>query len=322
MRRTARPLAAPRLPTMSDFLNEGWGIYIALMTIASIGGCAVLLKSMSTKRSARAEQVDTTGHVWDEDLTEWNNPLPLWWMWLFYITIVFSVGYLVLYPGLGAYGGYFGWSSSGEYGEERKRADETYKPIFERYVKQEVKAVAGDADARRIGQRLFLSYCAQCHGSDAGGSRGFPSLRDADWLYGGEPEAIRTSISEGRGGLMPPMGAAVGSTEDVRDVAHYVLKLAGRTNDSLRAYRGKTKFETVCAACHGAAGKGNPQIGAPNLTDDVWLHGGSEASIVETITNGRRGTMPAHKEILDGDKIHLLTAYVYGLSAARSDEPK
>jgi cytochrome c oxidase cbb3-type subunit III len=307
---------------MSDFFSEGWGIYVTLMTIASIAGCAVLLKSMSTKRAAKGQQVDTTGHVWDEDLAEWNNPLPLWWMWLFYITIIFSVGYLILYPGLGSYGGFLGWSSSGQYTDESARAAESYKPIFEKYVRQDVKTVAADPEARRIGQRLFLSYCAQCHGSDAGGSRGFPNLRDSDWLYGGEPEAIRTSITEGRGGVMPPMGATVGSSEDVRDVAHYVLKLSGRTNDSLRAYRGKAKFDTICAACHGANGKGNPQIGAPNLTDEVWLHGGSEAAIVETITNGRKSIMPAHKQLVDADKIHLLTAYIYGLSAARSDGEK
>ena len=307
---------------MSDFLNEGWAIYIAVMTIVSIIGCAVLLKAMSAKRPARTEQVDTTGHVWDEDLAEWNNPLPLWWMWLFYITILFSVGYLILYPGLASYGGYFGWSSSGQYGEERAHADATYKPIFDRYARQDVKTVASDPEARRIGHRLFLTYCAQCHSSDAGGSRGFPNLRDKEWLYGGEPEVIRTSIADGRGGVMPPMGAAVGNSEDIRDVAHYVLKLSGRTSDSLRAYRGKTKFESVCAACHGRNGTGNPQIGAPNLTDEVWLHGSSEAWIVETITKGRKSMMPAHRQILDPEKIHLLTAYVYGLSVTRSDEQK
>ena len=307
---------------MSDFFNEGWGLYIAITTIASIAGCAVLLKSMSTKRPAKTEQVGTTGHVWDDDLAEWNNPLPLWWMWLFYLTILFAVGYLVLYPGLGAYRGFLGWSSGGQYREESARATETYKPIFEKYARLDVKTVAADAEARRIGERLFLSYCAQCHGSDAGGSRGFPNLRDSDWLYGGDPETIRTSITEGRGGVMPALGATVGGSEDVRDVAQYVLKLAGRTNDGLRAYRGKAKFDSICAACHGANGTGNPQIGAPNLTDEVWLHGGSEAKIVETITKGRNSMMPAHKQILDPDKIHLLTAYVYGLSAARSGDDK
>lgn len=307
---------------MSDFFNEGWSLYIALVTIVSIVACAVLLQSMSSRPPKAKAEIDTTGHTWDGDLTEWNNPLPLWWMWLFYLTILFSVGYLVLYPGLGSYQGYFGWSSGGQYRQEQAQADKVYKPIFEKYAQLDVKTVALDPEARQIGQRLFLSYCAQCHGSDAGGSRGFPSLRDRDWIYGGEPEAIRASITEGRTGRMPPMAQALGGAEDVRDVAHYVLKLAGRTSDNLRAFRGKIKFDATCAACHGPEGKGNPALGAPNLSDEVWLHGSSEASIVETITKGRTSTMPGHGRFLDADKIHLLTAYIYGLSAPRPEPQK
>jgi cytochrome c oxidase cbb3-type subunit 3 len=299
---------------MNEFFHDGWGLYIALMTLASIIACAVLLKSMTTRRTAPGETVDTTGHTWDDDLTEWNNPLPRWWMWLFYLTIVFSLAYLVLYPGLGAYEGVLGWSSQQQYQQERARAEQTYKPIFEKYAQQDIPTVAADPGAREIGQRLFLSYCAQCHGADAGGSRGFPSLRDKDWLYGAEPEIIRTSIAEGRNGLMPPLGEAIGGGENVRDVAHHVLKLAGRTHDGLRAHRGKPKFEAVCAACHGQDGKGNQALGAPNLTDGIWLHGSTEAAIVEGIVKGRSGAMPAQKQLLDADKIHLLAAYVYGLS--------
>ena len=301
---------------MSDFTSEAWGIYVALIALISILGCGVLLKSLSTRRTAPGEKVGTTGHTWDGDLEEWNNPLPRWWMWLFYLTIVFSLGYLVLYPGLGQYRGYLGWSSHGQYEREQAHASATYGPLFERFVSQDIQTVAANPEAREIGQRLFLNYCAQCHGSDAGGSRGFPSLRDSDWLYGGEPETIRASIAGGRRGAMPPLGATVGSDEDVKDTAHYVLKLAGRTHDGLRAYRGKAKYDTICAACHGPQGKGNRQIGAPNLTDEIWLHGGSEAFIVETITKGRKSLMPEHKAFLDEGKIHLLSAYVYGLSAA------
>ena len=307
---------------MSDFINDGWGLYIAIMTVISILACAVLLKSMTTTRPATPSQVDTTGHTWDGDLTEWNNPLPRWWMWLFYITIVFGLGYMVVYPGLAAYEGVFGWSSIGQYERERIEAAKTYQPIYDKYAQQEVKTVAADPEARQIGQRLFLNHCAQCHGSDAGGSRGFPSLRDREWLYGGEPEAIRTSITEGRTGVMPPMGQAVGNSEDIRDVAHYVLRLAGRTSDDLRAHRGKSKFEAICAACHGVNGKGNPQIGAPNLIDEVWLHGSSEAIITDIITKGRTGVMPGHGRFLDAGKIHLLTAYIYGLSAPGSVDKK
>ncbi len=300
---------------MNDFTHDGWGLYIALIAVVSIVACAVFLKVLSTRRVAPGEQVGTTGHVWDEDLAEWNNPLPRWWMWLFYATIVFALGYLVLYPGLGTYQGYLGWSSQGQYQAERARAAAEYAPVYAKYLKEDIPTVAADPEARQMGQHLFLTYCAQCHGSDAGGSRGFPDLHDKDWLYGGDPESIRTSITEGRNGTMPPQGANVGSDEDVRDVAQYVLKLSGRTHDDLRAYRGKAKFDTICAACHGPEGKGNKQIGAPNLSDEVWLHGGTEAFIIETITKGRKSVMPAHKGVLDAGKIHLLTAYVYGLSA-------
>lgn len=307
---------------MSDFTSEVWSIYIALITLVSIIACAVLLKALSTKRVAPGEQVDTTGHTWDEDLTEWNNPLPRWWMWLFYITIVFALVYLVLYPGLGSYAGYFGWSSRGQYQTEQAQAAAVYSPIFDKFLKQDLKTVAADAEARQMGQRLFLTYCAQCHGSDAGGGKGFPNLRDNDWLYGGTPENIEASITNGRNGVMPPQGTTVGGDEGAKDVAHYVLSLSGRTHDSLRAFRGKLKFNTVCAACHGMDGKGNQTIGAPNLTDNIWIYGGSEKNIIETIMKGRgtnmvaggTSVMPAHKDILDKAKIHLLAAYVWGLS--------
>lgn len=299
---------------MSDFTSDGWSIYIALITVVSIVACVVLLYGVSGRRLAPGEKIETTGHAWDEDLVEWNNPLPRWWMWLFLVTVVFSLVYLALYPGLGSYAGYFGWSSRGQYQDEQAQAAAAYGPVIDKFLKQDIPTVAASPEARQMGQRLFLTYCAQCHGSDAGGSRGFPSLRDKDWLYGGDPEAIRTSITEGRNGMMPPMGTALGSDEDVKDVMHYVFSMGGRTNDGLRAHRGKAKFETTCAACHTAKGTGNPQIGAPNLTDDVWLHGASDAAIMESISKGRKGAMPAHKVFLDDGKIHLLTAYVFGLS--------
>jgi len=299
---------------MSDFVHDGWSLYIAIITLASLVACAVLLKMMSTRKMAPGEKPGTTGHGLDEDLQEWHNPLPSWWMWLFYITIVFALVYLILYPGLGSYKGYLGWTSTGQYQDEQKQAAATYGPIIDKFLKQDVQTVAANPEAREIGQRLFLNYCAQCHGSDAGGSKGYPNLRDNDWLYGGTPEAIKTTLLNGRNGAMPPMGAAVGGAEEVRDVAHFVLSLSGRTHDSLRAQRGKPKFAATCAACHGADGKGNQQIGAPNLTDDIWLHGGTEAVITETIVKGRMNQMPAHKDFLDEGKIHLLSAYVLGLS--------
>jgi cytochrome c oxidase cbb3-type subunit 3 len=298
---------------MSDFSSDFWAYYIAVITVVSIIACAVLLYTCSTKRVSASGQTDTTGHTWDEDLSEWNNPLPRWWMWLFYITIVFGLAYLVLYPGFGNYAGVLGWTSKGQYDDEQKQAAAQYGPLFDKYLQQDIATVAADPEARAIGQRLFLNYCAQCHGSDAGGGKGFPNLRDSDWLYGGEPETIKTTIANGRNGIMPPLGAALGSEDDVKNVAHYVMSLSGRTHDELRAAQGKSKFG-VCAACHMPNGKGNPALGAPNLTDSTWLYGGSEATIMETITRGRNNVMPAHKAFLDDGKIHVLAAYVYSLS--------
>jgi len=298
---------------MSDFSSDFWTFYIGLITVVSIIACALLLYSYSTARAAKGDEAGTTGHVWDEDLAEKNNPLPRWWMWMFYLTIIFSLIYLALYPGLGSYAGAFGWSSRQQYDDEQKQAAALYGPIFDGYLKQDIKAVADDPKAHAIGQRLFLNYCAQCHGSDAGGGVG-PNLRDDVWLYGGDPETIKASITNGRLGIMPPMGAAVGSEEDIKDVANYVRSLSGLAHDASRAQRGKVKFAAICAACHGADGKGKRELHSADLTDKDWLYGSSEATIIETITKGRTGQMPAHKGFLDDGKIHLLTAYVYSLS--------
>ncbi len=298
---------------MSDFTNDFWSVYIAVITVVSMIACGVLLFTFSSTSGSGA-QGETTGHTWDEDLSERNSPLPRWWMWMFYITIVFSLIYLVLYPGLGTYKGTYGWSSKGQFEAEQKDAAAQYGPIFDKYLQQDLKAVAADPDARVIGQRLFLNYCSQCHGSDAGGGRGFPNLRDDVWLYGGDPETIKTSIRDGRLGMMPAIGAAVGGPEAIKDVANYVRSLSGLQHDAEMAERGKVKFGAICAACHGAEGKGKPELHSANLTDKDWLYGSSEATIIETITKGRTGQMPAHKQFLDDGKIHLLAAYVYGLS--------
>jgi cytochrome c oxidase cbb3-type subunit 3 len=279
----------------------------------------VLLKSMSTHRAPG--ESDTTGHTWDEDLVEYNHPLPRWWIWLFYITIVFSLVYLLLYPGLGSYAGSFKWTSTGQYEEEVKSAEALYGPLYQKFASQDVRQLAADPEARAVGQKLFLNNCAQCHGSDAAGGRGFPNLTDRDWLYGGEPEAIEASIMNGRNGIMPALGPSLGQ-EGTLDAANYVLSLSGAKHDAARAARGKQTFAAVCSACHGADGKGNQTLGAPNLTDNIWLHGGSEAAIVETITKGRgsnalnpgQSAMPAHKDSLGEAKVRILAAYVYSLS--------
>lgn len=304
---------------MSQFTSGFWDIYISVLTIASVLACALLLK-MHSARQVAGTKTETTGHSWDEDLAEYNNPLPLWWMWLFYITIGFSLVYLYLYPGLGSYAGALGWTQVKQFEEENAAADREFGPLYQRFASLDVRAIAADPAARAVGQKLFLNSCAQCHASDAGGSKGFPNLTDKDWLYGGEPEEIKASIANGRNGIMPPMGAALGE-QGTKDVAHFVMSLSGLVNDSLRTARGKALYAQTCVACHGPEGKGNPQLGAPNLTDKVWLYGSSEPTIIEIITNGRNNQMPAHKDLLSEAKIHLLAGYVYSLSMPVNSPP-
>jgi cytochrome c oxidase cbb3-type subunit 3 len=307
---------------MSDFTSGFWNWYVALITVLSIFGCGLLLWSQSkhkVKIGQDGQPEKTTGHVWDEDLTELNTPMPRWWMGLFYLTIVFGIGYLILYPGLGSYAGKLGWQSGGAYKLEVRQANLDYGPLFDKYLRQDIPAVARDPQAHEIGQRLFLNYCAQCHGSDARGNKGYPNLTDKDWLYGGEPSVIKETIMKGRHGQMPPMGAALGADKDIENVAHYVRSLSGLTADPVKVAFGKPKFG-ACAACHGFDAHGNPALGAPNLTDKVWLYGGSAETIMETIRKGRDNTMPAWGEFLGEGKAHVLAAYVWSLS--NEGEPK
>ena len=302
---------------MADFTSSFWGVYVAVITLVSIIACAVFLKTQTTARVAG--KVETTGHTWDEDLAEWNNPLPNWWRWLFYITIVFALIYLALYPGLGIWGGALNWTSSGQYAQERARAEAAVQPLYDKFGKEPLAQLAGNTEARAIGQNLFLTYCAQCHASDARGGYGFPNLTDPDWLYGGAPEVIEQTILAGRNGVMPPFGPALGG-EGAKDVANYVLSLSGLASDSIRAQKGKEIFAVNCVACHGPDGKGNPALGAPNLTDKTWLYSSSEAAIIETVTKGRNNQMPAFKDRLGDQRVHILAAYIWGLS--NSDKSK
>jgi cytochrome c oxidase cbb3-type subunit 3 len=298
---------------MSDFTSNFWSVYVAAITVVSILACLWLLWiSGRVKVSAKVDD-NTTGHVWDGDLREMNNPLPRWWMWLFVITIAFGLAYLALYPGLGSYPGKLGWTELGEHQAEVDQGNLASAPLYARYAAMKVEDVAREPEARAMGERLFMNNCAQCHGSDARGSKGFPNLTDHDWLHGGTPEAITQSITKGRIGQMPPMAAAVGSADDVKNVANYVLSLSGSPHDSLRAGLGKAKF-TACAACHGMDGKGNQALGAPNLTDDIWLHGYGEQAIIAMVNNGKVNQMPAQEGKLTTAQIHVLAAYVWGLS--------
>jgi cytochrome c oxidase cbb3-type subunit 3 len=298
---------------MSDFIHNGWSLFVAAATVVSLVACLVLLAIASRRKVIPNDP--TTGHVWDEDLREYNNPLPRWWMGLFVITVLFSGGYLLLYPGLGSMRGTLDWSSSGELAADEQAARQAMAPVYAKFANLPAAELARDAQAMGIGERLFLNNCAGCHGSDARGSKGFPDLTDSDWMYGGTPERIEETIAKGRTGMMPPMAAAVGNAEDVRNVAQYVLSLSGGPYNSLAAELGKAKF-TACAACHGLDGKGNAQLGAPNLTDKVWLHGWGEEAIVAIVNSGRTNVMPAHADRLSPEQIHVLAAYVWSKSNA------
>ncbi len=301
----------------NDFVSGFWSLYVIVITLGSVIGCTVFLL---VQDKAKTNVGNTTGHLWDETLEEYNNPLPNWWRWMFYITLVFAFAYLALYPGLGNFGGTFGWSMRGQWDGEMKKADEQYAPIFNKFLKQDIRAVAANPEAKEIGQRLFLTYCTQCHGSDAKGGKGFPNLADSDWLWGGTPDKVKESITKGRDAMMPAKGTKPDLTADeTKDLANYVRSLSGMPADATRAQKGKELFPAACAACHGPEGKGNVGL-APNLTDKVWLYGSSEAEIVNGITHGRVNRMPAWGEFLGEAKVHLLTAYVYGLGGGVKED--
>ncbi len=297
---------------MSDFTSDFWSIYVSVITVVSILACGLLLW-FSGKARAMTAHDNTTGHIWDGDLREMNNPLPRWWVWLFVITIVFSLAYLAMYPGLGSYAGKLGWTSTGQHSAEMDKGEREVAPLYAKFTAMKAQDVARDPQAMAIGERLFMNNCAQCHGSDARGSKGFPNLTDGDWLHGGAPEKILETLTKGRIGNMPPMAAAVGTPDDVKNVAHYVLSLSGSPHDSLRASLGKAKF-VACAACHGMDGKGNPALGAPNLSDDIWLHGYGENAIIAMVNNGKMNQMPAQADKLGAAQLHVLSAYVWSLS--------
>lgn len=302
---------------MADFDSSFWVWFINIGVVGGIIFCFWLIWWVARDDVEAGEEDTPTGHVWDEDLQELNHPMPKWWLNLFYITLVFSIGYLVLYPGLGTWAGVLGWTSTGQYEREIKKADEQFGPLYVSWLKQDVATLSQDAEAMKTATRLFINYCSVCHGSDAAGlPGGFPNLRDSDWLYGGKPEQIKLTILDGRAGTMPPWGAVLGE-EGLFNVTEYVLSLSGRAVNENAASLGKVKYQQLCAACHSADAKGNTVLGAPNLTDDVWLHGRSQKSVKRTIAEGRQGRMPAHREFLGVAKSHLLAAYVYGLSLER-----
>jgi cytochrome c oxidase cbb3-type subunit 3 len=300
-------------------MTTGWSLFVVILTIVNILACVWLLRWTSKPKSA-AEKIGggaDTGHVWDKDLREYNNPLPKWWLWLFYITVVFGLVYLLWFPGLGKFGGMGGWSQAGQYDQESAAAEAKAAAYLAPFKSMTVQQLAADPKAMATARNLFQNNCAQCHGSDGGGAAGFPNLANSDWQWGGDPDSIVATISAGRVAAMPAWLPVVGE-QGVDAVVAYVETLSGQPADATLAASGKTIFDTNCAACHGFDGKGMAAVGAPNLTDGVWLYGGDAATLKATVANGRAGQMPAFGERLGDDRVKLLAAYALHLSESGS----
>lgn len=291
-------------------MSSFWSWWIIILTSVFI--LLVYWLLMANRTGAPADPEQTTGHAAD-GIEEYDHPMPYWWFLMFIITIIFSIGYLIAYPGMGNFKGLLNWTQVGQWEQSVARAEERFGALRFKYLAMPVEEVAADPKARKMGQRMFANNCAQCHGADARGSRGFPNLSDGDWIWGGSPDNIKTSITNGRMAAMPAWGPMLGD-DGVRNTAAYVLSLSGRDVDAEQAAAGKEKFDMVCAACHGVDGTGNPMLGAPNLANGIWLYGGDPEQVMSSIRDGRRGVMPAHADMLGEDKIHIITAYVYSLN--------
>lgn len=292
-------------------MSTFWSLFIIVLVVVNIGGCVWLLVWTMNMRTAD-EDDQSTGHVWDGDLTEYNNPLPRWWLYTFYLSIAFTVIYLALYPGLGNFGGLLGWTQEQQYEEQIERSNERYERVYAQFRDQDIDELASNPDALRIGRNVFMNFCAACHGSDARGARSFPNLTDDEWLYGGDATAVRLSVANGRIGNMPGLGAVTGE-EGAERIIDYMLSEEGDSSPEVAA--GKQAYlSSGCMGCHGANAEGNRFLGAPNLRDDVWLHGSDRATLKDVIMNGRVNEMPPHKDILGEDRVRLVSAYVLSLS--------
>lgn len=299
-------------------MTTGWSLFVIILTIANILACFWLLRWTSKPRTA-SEKIGggaDTGHVWDKDLREYNNPLPKWWLWLFYITIAFGLLYLAFYPGLGNFAGLGGWTQAGQYERERAAVEARAATLLAPLAALPVAELVNNEQAMSAAHNLFQQNCAQCHGSDGGGAVGFPNLRDADWQWGSDADSVVATIAGGRVAAMPPWAAVIGEP-GVEDVVAYVQTLGGQQADATKATAGQAHFEALCAACHGVDGKGNPLLGAPDLTDATWLYGGDAATLKQTLMNGRNGQMPAWGDKLGEQRIKLLAAYVTKLAAGK-----
>lgn len=296
-------------------MSTGWSLWIVVLTIVNILACVWLLRWTSKPRTS-TEKIGggaDTGHVWDGDLREYNNPLPKWWLWLFYLTVAFGLLYLALYPGLGNFGGARGWTQAKQYEEEKAAVEAKAQAILGPLAAMPVAELATNEQAMATAHNLFQQNCAQCHGSDGGGAKGFPNLANSDWQWGGDADTVVATIANGRLGVMPAWGPALGA-QGVDEVVAYVQKLSGQQADATLASAGEARFQLMCVACHGVDGKGMAALGAPNLTDDVWIYGGDAATLRQTVDVGRNGQMPAWNDKLGEQRVKLLAAYVTKLA--------
>ncbi|AQA18450.1 cytochrome-c oxidase, cbb3-type subunit III [Halioglobus japonicus] len=290
-------------------MTSFWSLWVIILTSLTI---VLITWILFANRSRENPEAKTTGHVFD-GIEEYDNPMPAWWFMMFVITIVFSIGYLIMYPGMGNFQGLLGWSQESQHDKDVAAAEKRYRDMRDRYLAMPIEEIANDPAVRKMGMRMFSNNCAICHGADAKGAYGFPNLTDDDWIWGGTPEAIKATLVDGRKAAMPAWGGILGD-QGVADVSAYVMSLSGREIDSAQKEAGAKHYQTYCVACHGADGKGNQALGAPNLANGIWLYGGSLEQITHSLRAGRNGVMPAQKGLLSEDKIHILTAYVYGLS--------
>lgn len=293
-------------------MSSSWSWFIVIGTVLSLAACFWLIAWTNRQRATDKELKESESHVWDENIRELNNPLPMWWLWLFVLTILWSAFYLIYYPGMGNFGGVGEWSQEQQYADEVAAAESKYGSIFAQYGATGIAELANEPAALSIGASLFNNYCAQCHGSGALGARGFPNLTDDEWLWGGEPAQIEQSIIAGRSGVMPALAAIFASDAEIDQMVAYVQNMPDGLDAASPAHG---KYMTLCVTCHGPTGAGNPVFGAPSLVDDIWLYGSSPFEIRKSIVEGRNGIMPANGELLGPDRSRILAAYVYSLTS-------
>lgn len=300
-------------------MSGGWSWYVIALVVLNLAGCVWLIAWTGKRRPGDPGPTDTS-HRWDGDLTEYNKPMPRWWINLFYLTIVFAIGYLIYYPGLGAWTGSGRWTSASEHDRDKAQGDARIAATFAPYASRPIEELARDADALRLGQSVFANHCAACHGADARGARGFPDLTDGVWHWGGKPEDLLASVMDGRQAMMPALAAAIGGDREIDETVAYVRSLSSQPADAAQVAAGAARFAGLCVACHGADGKGNVLMGAPDLTDAYWLYGGDVPAIRETLLKGRSGSMPAHAAVLGPARARVVAAWVYSRSHAGASQ--